>query len=279
MDVKSAFLNGDLAKEVYVCQPPGFVKKGEEHRVLRLHKALYGLRQAPRAWNSKLDTVLNDLGFIKCKVEHGLYTRVRNSYRLVVGVYVDDLIIMGESRSELSAFKAEMKKVFKMTDLGALSYYLGIEVHQDDRGISLCQTKYAKQLLEKVGLSQCNPSKTPMEVKLKLSKIGDSSSVDSTKYQSLIESLRYLLHTRPELTFSVNYLSWFMESPREDHLAAVKRLLRYVAGTTDHGLSYSKGTREEIRLTGYSDSDMGGDPDDGRSTSGVIFFISKCLAT
>ena len=120
------------------------------------------------------------------------------------------------------------------------------------QGINLCQTKYAKQLLEKVGLSNCNPSKTPMEAKLKLSKTGDSSSVDSTKYRSLIGSLRYLLHTRPELTFSVSYLSRFMESPREDHLAAVKRLLRYIAGTTDHGLMYSKGTGEEMRLTGYS---------------------------
>jgi hypothetical protein len=120
--------------------------------VLRLHKALYGLRQAPRAWNSKLDSVLQDLGFIKCKIEHGLYTRVKNSCRLVVGVYVDDLIIMGESNSELIAFKTEMK-VFKMTDLGALSYYLGIEVHQGDKGISLCQTSYVKKLLEKVELS------------------------------------------------------------------------------------------------------------------------------
>jgi hypothetical protein len=90
-----------------------------------------------------------------------------------------------------------MKKVFKMTDLGALSYYLGIEVHKDDKGISLCQTKYAKQLLEKVGLNQCNPSKTTMEAKLKLSKTSESSSVDSTEYRSLIGSLKYLLHTRP----------------------------------------------------------------------------------
>jgi hypothetical protein len=118
-----------------------------------------------------------------------------------------------------------------------------------------------------------------MEAKLKLSKTGDSSSVDSTEYRSLIGSLRYLLHTRRELTFSVNYLSRFMESPREDHLAAVKRLLRYVTGITNHGLLYSKGIGEKMRLTGYSDSDMGGDPDDGRSTSGVIFFIGEFPAT
>lgn len=279
MDVKSAFLNGDLKEEVYVCQPPGFVRKGEEQKVLRLHKALYGLRQAPRAWNSKLDTVLQDLGFIKCKIEHGLYTRVKNSCRLVVGVYVDDLIIMGESSSELIAFKTEMKKVFKMTDLGTLSYYLGIEVHQGDKGISLCQTSYAKKLLEKVGLSQCNPCSTPMEAKLKLSKDSDSSRVDSSEYRSLIGSLRYLLHTRPELNFSVSYLSRFMEAPSQDHLAAVKHLLRYVAGTMELGLFYPRGTHKNVVITGYSDSDLGGDLDDGRSTSGTIFFIGDCPAT
>jgi hypothetical protein len=105
MDVKSAFLNEDLAEEVYVHQPPGFVAEESEKKVLWLHKALYGLRQAPRAWNSKLDVVLQELGFSRCKSEHGLYTRMKNRMRLVVGVYVDDLIIMGESEEEVVVFK------------------------------------------------------------------------------------------------------------------------------------------------------------------------------
>jgi hypothetical protein len=244
MDVKSAFLNRDLKEEVYVCQPPSFVRKGEEQKVLRLHKALYGLTQAPRAWNSKLDT-----------------------------------IIMGESSSELIAFKTEMNKVFKMTDLGTLSYYLGIEVHQGDKGISLSQTSYVKKLLEKVELRQCNPCSTPMEAKLKLSKDSDSSRVDLSEYRSLIGSLRFLLHTRPKLNFSVSYLSRFMEAPSQDHLAAVKHLLRYVAGTMELGLFYPRGTHKNVVITGYSDSDLGGDLDDGRSTSGTIFFIGDCPTT
>jgi hypothetical protein len=105
MDVKSVFLNGDLGKEVYVSQPPRFIVKGQEQKVYKLHKALYGLRQAPRAWNSKLDTVLHELGFSKCKTEYGLYIRVKNKKRLVVGVYIDDLIIMRESDQELNLFK------------------------------------------------------------------------------------------------------------------------------------------------------------------------------
>jgi hypothetical protein len=137
IDVKSAFLNGDLAEEVYVHQPPGFVAEENEKKVMRLHKALYGLRQAPRAWNSKLDAVLQELGFSRCKSEHGLYTRMKNRMRLVVGVYVDDLIIMGESEEGVVVFKQEMKKVFRMSDLGALSFYLGIEVKQMQSGIEL----------------------------------------------------------------------------------------------------------------------------------------------
>jgi hypothetical protein len=139
MDVKSAFLNGDLVEEVYVAQPPGFSAEGHEGKVLKLHKALYGLRQAPRAWNSKLDSVLHDLGFLRCKSEHGLYTRVKESRRLLVGVYVDDLIILGEPSAEVLKFKEEMKKKFRMSDLGALSYYLGIEVKQGANGVTLCQ--------------------------------------------------------------------------------------------------------------------------------------------
>jgi hypothetical protein len=268
MDVKSTFLNGDLGEEVYVSQPPGFIKSGEEKRVYRLHKALYGLRQAPRAWNSKLDAVLYDLGFMKCKTEHGLYTRAKNKVRLVVGVYVDDLVILGECDTEVNQFKGEMKRVFRMSDLGPLSYYLGIEVRQGTHGIQVSQSGYAMKLLEKASMGSCNPCATPMEAKLKLSKESDSGSVDATTYHSLIGSLRYLLHTRPDLTYSICYLSRFVESPKFEHLTAVKRVLRYVAGTSDYGLLYPRGNGGGLRILGYSDSDMAGDIDDCKSTSG-----------
>jgi hypothetical protein len=130
--------------------------------------------------------------------------------RLVVSVYVDDLIIMGESDQELNLFKNKMKKMFQMSDLDALSYYLRIEVKQRDQGIGLSQCTYAAKLLEKAGMGSCNSCATPMKAKLKLSKVSDSKPVDATMYHSLISSLRYLLHTRPELTYSVCYLSRFM---------------------------------------------------------------------
>jgi len=128
LDVKSAFLNGILAEEVYVAQPPGFSIPGREHQVLRLHKALYDLHQAPRAWNSKLDCTLAPLGFARCSEEHGVYICGEGQRRLLLGVYVDDLILTGTDSNELTQFKEEMKHQLKMSDLGPLSYYLGIEV-------------------------------------------------------------------------------------------------------------------------------------------------------
>jgi hypothetical protein len=272
MDVKSAFLNGELAEEVYVVQPPGFIAAGHEKKVLKLHKALYGLKQAPRAWNAKLDASLQELGFSKSEYEHGLYTRCLNSSRLIVGIYVDDLIITGESTKEITAFKEEMKMLFRMSDLGALTYYLGIEIRQGKRGIELSQATYAKKVLEKAGLSVCNSNATPMETRLELSKSSPKPAVDATSYRSLIGSLRYLLNTRPELAYSVGYLSRFMEEPKEDHRAAVTRLLRYIAGTTNYGLLYTN-DGGELDLLGYSDSGMSGDVDGRKSTSGVIFFL------
>jgi hypothetical protein len=138
MDVKSAFLNGDLQEEVYVAQPPGFVLEGQESKVLRLCKALYGLRQAPRAWNTKLDSTLLSLGFQRSPSEHVVYARGTGNTWLL-GVYVDDLIVTGVSTQEISKFKKKMKESFKMSDLGLLSYYLGIEVKQCAGEITLGQ--------------------------------------------------------------------------------------------------------------------------------------------
>jgi transposase InsO family protein len=152
MDVKSAFLNGELEEEVYVRQPPGFVKRGEEHKVLKLHKALYGLRQAPRAWNIKLDRTLISLGFEKSPLEHAMYKRGQGRDRLLVGIYVDDLLITGADEEEIAKFKLQMKELFKMSDLGLLTYYLGIEVQQKLGEITLYQEAYGKRILENCGV-------------------------------------------------------------------------------------------------------------------------------
>jgi hypothetical protein len=162
-----------------------------------------------------------------------------------------------------------------MTDLDLLSYYLSIEVKQSEEGITLCQSGYASRILEKMGMSNCNPANTPMEPKLKLSKESKSDSVDSTEYRSVVGSLRYLLHTRPDLNFSVGYVSRFMENLTKEHLMAVKHILRYVKGTVGLGCNYKKVGRNP-ELLGYSDSDHGGDIDDRKSTTGVLYYFGHC---
>jgi hypothetical protein len=206
MDVKSAFLNGDLKEEVYVHQPPGFAIPGKEGKVLRLHKALYGLQLAPRVWNAKLDSTLRRMGFEQSPHEAAVYRRGNGGNVLLVGVYVDDLVITGTKVAEVAAFKEEMKATFQMSDLGPLFFYLGIEVHQDDSGITLRQTAYAKRVVELAGLTDCNPALTPMEERLKLSRDSRAEEVDATQYRRPVGSLRYLAHTQPDLAFSVGYV-------------------------------------------------------------------------
>jgi hypothetical protein len=184
MDMKSAFLNGDLLEEVYVQQPLGYAMPGNEDKVLHLCKALYGLRQEPRAWNAKLDDSLSALGFERCPSEHAVYRRGTGNTLLLMGVYVDDLIVTGVDTAEIDRFKQQMTKTFRMSDLGKLTYYLGIEVRQEHDRITLCQAAYAKRLLERAGLTDCNPCATPMEARLKLSKEGEGDPVDTSLYHT-----------------------------------------------------------------------------------------------
>jgi hypothetical protein len=243
--------------------------------VLHLVKALYGLRQAPRAWYAKLDESLLRLRFQRSTSEHAVYLRGAGDRRLVVGVYVDDLIIAGGNQVDIDTFKQEMHSTFKMSDLGRLHYYLGLEVSQSEEGITLCQNAYAAKILETAGMTGCKSTCTPMEPRLKLSKLSTAPAVDPTHYRSIVGSLRYLVNTRPDLAYSVSYVSRFMESPTTEHLGAVKRILRYISGTLSYGCQYQRKKKEEARLLGYSDSDQAGDIDTRKSTTGVLFFLGN----
>jgi hypothetical protein len=278
MDVKSAFLNGDLNEEVYVRQPVGFIVAGQEGKVLRLRKALYGLRQAPCAWNSKLDNTLKKMNFIQSEHEHAMYRRSRGGDVLLIGVYVDDLVIIGSSLTAVEEFKEEMKMVFLMSDLGLLSFYLGIEVCQDAGGITLRQTYYAKKILEMAGMTDCKAATTSMEERLKLSRDSTAEEVDATLYRRIVGSLRCLIHTRPDLTYAVSYVSRFLERPTEEHLQAVKKIIRYIIRTLQYGLRYGRRTGT-TRLVGYCDSDLAGDIDMRKSTTCALFFLGKCLVS
>ena len=274
LDVKTAFLNGELKETVYVFQPEGFVKKGSEDKVYKLNKALYGLRQAPRAWNNKLNRILLDLQFTKCSKEPSVYRKNVGAHLLVIAVYVDDLFVTGTSLDTINKFKKEMSSTFEMSDLGKLSYYLGIEVVQHSEGIVLNQAQYALKILEDAGMTNCNPTHTPMDISLKASKSENEKEVDATIYRKNVGCLRYLLHTRPDLSYCVGVLSRYMQSPRESHAIAMKQCLRYLKGTTTLGLVYNRCVASP-KLVGYSDSSHNVDPDDGRSTMGHVFYLGE----
>ena len=278
LDVKSAFLNGEISEVIYVRQPEGFLVKGKEGYVLRLKKALYGLKQAPRAWYFKLHSCLLSLRFIKSAYEQSLYLKRTTDTILIVGVYVDDLLVTGSSSSVIDDFKAEMTREFDMTNLGSLSSYLGIEVKQSKDFIFLSQMVYVQKVLQHANLGQCNSAITPLESQVKFLSEEGKSTVNSTTYRSLIGSLRYVRHTRPDILFAVGILSRHMENPNQEHYSGVKRVLRYLKGTENYGLFYRKGALRG-ELIGYSDSDFAGDSTDRKSTSGHIFFLGGMVVS
>jgi hypothetical protein len=158
----------------------------------------------------------------------------------------------------------------------SISFYLGIEVHQDNTGTTRRQTGYTKHVLELAGLVDCNPALTPMEERLKLSRDSEAGEVDATHYRRLVESLRYLTHTRTDLAFSVGYVSRFMQHPTKDHEQTVKMILLYVVGTLDYSLFYPR-SPNAARFISYSDNDHTGDIDTNKSTSGMLFFLGRSL--
>lgn len=163
MDVKSAFLHGELEEEVFVEQPLGYVRRGDKEKVYKLKKALYGLKQAPRAWYSKIESYFLKEGFQRCDYEPTLFIKAEEGNKvLIVSLYVDDLIFTGSDGLIFSAFKSSMKKEFDMTDLGKMKYFLGVEVVQKQGEIFLSQRKYAEKLLEKFNLHEGNAVKNPV---------------------------------------------------------------------------------------------------------------------
>nr|KYP76214.1 Copia protein [Cajanus cajan] len=253
LDVKSAFLNEVLQEEIYVVQPDSFIVVGHEEKVYRLHKALYGLKQAPRAWYSRIDSHFLQINSRRSQNEPTLYVKdCGNGKKIVVFLYVDDLLITSDGVDEIEEFKNSMLQVFEMTYLGVMRYFLGMEVHQIDDGIFLSQKKYANDLLKKFKLENCNPVSTPLAVNEKLSKADGDAKADVTQYRSLVGSLLYLTATRPDLMFCSSLLSRFMHSPSLTHFGVGKRVLRYLKGTADFGIWYSK---SDGKVEGFVDSD------------------------
>ncbi|KAK6142445.1 hypothetical protein DH2020_022793 [Rehmannia glutinosa] len=277
MDVKSAFLNGLLEGEVYVEQPPSFEQKTIGDKVYKLKKALYRLKQAPRAWYDTLSQFLTDNGFTKGKVHRTLFRIQDGESIMLVQIYVDDIIFGSTNKELCDKFSNLMQGKFEMSMMGEMKFFLGLQVKQLKDGTFISQTKYTRDLMKKFKMDNCKPINTPVECGIKLSKYDREEKVDLTLYKSLVGSLWYLTCTRPDILFATGLISRYMESPTTTHMKAAKRILRYLKGTINYGLFYS--TTNDYKLVGYSDSDWSGDVDDRKSITGFVFFMGDTAFT
>ncbi|GKC28368.1 retrovirus-related pol polyprotein from transposon TNT 1-94 [Tanacetum coccineum] len=277
MDVKTAFLNGELKEEVYVHQPEGFVDPERPHHVYRLKKALYGLKQAPRAWYDTLSKFLLAQGFSKGVVDPTLFIRKTGKHTLHVQIYVDDIIFASTDPKDCDRFSNEMSSKFQMSMMGQISFFLGLQISQNPRGIFINQSKYANEILKKFDLHKSDPVDTPMVERTKLDEDLSGTPVDQTKYRSMIGSLMYLTASRPDLVFAVCMCARYQSRPTKKHLEAVKRVFRYLQGTINMGLWYPKDTA--MALTAYADADHAGCQDTRRSTSGSAQFLGDKLVS
>uniref|UniRef100_A0A2N9IH78 Integrase catalytic domain-containing protein n=1 Tax=Fagus sylvatica TaxID=28930 RepID=A0A2N9IH78_FAGSY len=274
MDVKNAFLHGDLKEDVYM-RPPAGLLSTPTSAVCKLRRSLYGLKQAPRAWYEKFTSTLFKFALHKSKYDASLFLRKTENGVVILLVYVDDIIITGTDSALISQLKQYLQDSFHMKDLGSLTYFLGLEITTGAHGIFLSQHKYAQDLVAAAGLQDSTPLDTPMELNLKLRKEEGDLLSDPVSYRTLVGSLVYLTITRPDISYAVQQVSQFMASPRHLHMAAVRRIIRYVHGTALRGLSYPAGT--SLDLAAYSDADYAGCSDTRRSTTGWCMFLGPAL--
>lgn len=280
LDVKTAFLHGDLDEELYIEQPEGFIQPGEEDLVCLLKKPLYGLKQASRKWNEKFDSFLTEFGLIRSTADPCVYF-----YRgeelgdvTILGIWVDDGLLATKTKERARAIIKYLETHFEMTSRLA-DHFIGLEITRDRsrRQIFVSQTNFIQTLLERFRMTGCNPSSVPADPDSRLSVTSSPKYRDplkSTPYRAAIGGLMYVAKmTRPDVLFALIAASRYCENPGKAHWEAVERILSYLSGTMDYGLCFG-GTSSDNLLIGYSDSDFAGCPDTRRSTSGLLFILN-----
>ena len=228
MDVVTAFLNGTLDEEMYMEQPPGYVKKGDEQLVCKLKRSIYGLKQSPRCWNAVLKEFIKAIGFKQSTADPCMFVNTSGEDVTIVAVYVDDLVIVTKTPKSMEKIKEDLTKRFRMKDLGKLHHCLGITVEYDEEKgcLWMHQRQYIQSLLHRFGMFEAKTSSTPADTNVKLVKNdGAPALVDPVYYQSMVGSLLYAaIATRPDIAQAVGAVSKFNSCPTETHLTAVKRI-------------------------------------------------------
>jgi hypothetical protein len=274
MDVKTTFLNGVIEEEVYIRQPQGLEVEDKKTHVCKLKKALYRLKQAPRAWYGRIDSFLMSLGFTKSKADSNLYFKVMNDDPFILFLYVDDLFLTGEENL-ISDCKKKLAAEFELKYLGLMYYFLGLEVWQSPKKIFFNQGKYAVEILKRFDMLECKSMNTPMETKLKLLIDTSLELVDAMLCKQVIGLLMYLTNTRPDVCFSMNTLSQFLVESRRVHIIVAKHVMRYLKGMLDYSLNYNGD--QYFRLSGYTNSDWDGSVSYRKSTSGCCFSLGSAM--
>ncbi len=281
LDVKTAFLYGDLDEELYIEQPEGFIQPGKENFVCRLKKPLYGLIQAARKWNEKFNSFLIEFGLVRSSADPCIYFHRGEDPDdiTILGIWVDDGILATRTKEKAQSIIHHLRRHFEMTCKEA-DLFIGLEITRDRPGrkIHLSQPKYIQSLLDKFGMSDCHPSKVPADPNSRLTVDNcpgkHGKPLSTTPYRSAVGGLMYIAKmTRPDILFAVIAVSRYNQDPGKPHWEAVKRILSYLKGTMDHGPCYGRASQANL-LLGYSDSDWAGCPDTRRSTSGLLFMLN-----
>ena len=276
MDVKTAFLNGDLEEEIYMVQPEGCEILGQEHKVCKLKKSLYGLKQAPKQWHEKFDQTLINSGFSCVEVDKCVYTKCNDSECVILSLYVDDILIFGTSLDIVCETKSFLGSNFDMKDMGEASVILGIRIIRKNDGILLTQEHYIQKLPRKFGYFEEKPVSTPYDASTQLKKnVGES--IRQSEYAQIIGSLMHLMNfSRPDIAYAVCRLSRYTHNPNQDHWIALIRVMKYLRGTMNYGILYSG---FPAVLEGYSDANWISDSDETKSTSGYVFTLGGGAVT
>lgn len=280
LDVQTAFLYGKLDADVYMRVPPG-VESGGPNLVCKLDKALFGLKQSPKLWNSELNATLLSLGFDRLVNDPCLYVRRHRGEVLYLAVWVDDIVVASSSEKQTRWFKDQMSKRYNMTDCGELHWCLGMRIRRDrDKGtITIDQERYIKDVLQRFRMGDCNPASIPAHPGVHLTKEMSPSTdeeiqrMKSVPYRSAVGSLMFaMVGTRPDIAAAVARVCRYMENPGEQHWAAVKQIFHYLRGHAELGLTFRRGSG--LQLRGWSDADWAEDRDTRRSTTGYVFTLA-----
>lgn len=278
IDIKTAYLYGLLEEECWMEQPEGFEEPGKEDWVWALVKGLYGMKQAGRTWNQTMHTAMLEWGFTRLTVEHCIYYRNNKHGKIIVAIHVDDFCSAASTPSLNEDFKNQLRTKWEISDLGAISWIVGIHATRDrtNRTITLSQTALIDKIVDQFKQTKANPVATPLLHSIKLSRADsptnqeEKESMQPFPYRQLIGSLVYLaLGTRPDIAHTVQHLSQFLDNPGRNHWDAAIRTVRYLKGTRTLGLTL--GGHRPICLRGMTDSDYANCPDTRRSVSGYCF--------